>query len=81
MQTNQISGAAVVLSLAAALLSYVEINASRPYKALKRDMVQSGEPLPKPMMEYMIRYERILKAVSLGAILLGVGLMIFRAAG
>lgn len=81
MQTNQLSAAAVIVSLAAGLLSTVEINASRPYKELKRNFSLTGGIIQEQSAEAIIRYERILKSISLGVILLGLGLMIFRIAG
>ncbi|HEY5649075.1 MAG TPA: hypothetical protein VIU33_06220 [Nitrospiria bacterium] len=81
MQTNRISGAAVILAVAAGLLSYVEINASRPYKALKRNSRETDGTGADLSAEHLARYEKILKSISLGVILLGLGLMVFRAAG
>jgi hypothetical protein len=74
MQTNGIAPDAVLVGLAAALLSYVEIQASRPYKALRR----RPSPLGSEEAERMGRYEAILKALSLGVISLGLGLLIAR---
>jgi hypothetical protein len=75
MQTNRLSASALVIGLAMALLSGVEIKASRPYKALKRAVPQTeGERL------LMVRYEAILKAISLGVILLALGMFIRRIA-
>ncbi len=73
LQTNQLSLAAVLVSLAAGLFSLVEITASRPYKALRR----SADQTPKNVRAAMI-YERILMSISLGVILLGAGLFLFR---
>lgn len=85
MQTNQLSAAVVIMALAAALLSRVEINASRPYKELKRNSSQAGDPVsgisPEQTAEAMARYEAILKSISLGVILLGLGLVVFRLSG
>jgi len=77
MQTNRISAAALTLSIAMALFSMVEIKASRPYKDLKSrfNILQEGEKA------LMIRYETILKSISLGVILLGAGLLIWRMNG
>ncbi|MFQ5588387.1 MAG: hypothetical protein ACE5F7_06060 [Nitrospiria bacterium] len=71
IQTNGLSASALILGLTAGLLSYVEINASRPYKAIKK----SGE---KTHFEYQIRYEKILKGISLGVLTLAVGLLLWR---
>ncbi|MBI3595738.1 MAG: hypothetical protein HY203_01130 [Nitrospirae bacterium] len=76
MQTNRVSLASAIVAVAMGLLSYVEISASRPYKDLKRSW-----PLPgsgRPPQEEMMQYEKILKSISLGVILLGLGLLIFR---
>ncbi len=73
LQTNQLSLSALLVSLAAGLFSLVEITASRPYKALRR----SAEKTPSNLRSIM-SYERILKSISLGVILLGVGLFLFR---
>ncbi len=74
MQTNHISPAALLLAGAMALFSLVEIKASRPYKNLKPlfNTLQDGEKAE------MIRYETILKSISLGVILLGSGLLVWR---
>ena len=74
MQTNGVSPGAVLVGLAAALLSYVEIQASRPYKELRR----RSSPLDSEEAERMGRYEAILKGVSLGVICLGLGLLLAR---
>lgn len=70
LQTNAISASALLAALAMALLSLVEIKASRPYKELKRsspaDAAQAG------------RLEAILKSLSGGVIALGAGLLVFR---
>ena len=73
LQTNQLSLEVLLVALAAGLFSLVEISASRPYKALRR----SADDTPNQEQTAMI-YERILKSISLGVILLGVGLFLFR---
>jgi hypothetical protein len=77
MQTNKISLPALILSSAMALFSMVEIKASRPYKDLspRFNILQEGEKA------LMIRYENILKSISIGVILLGAGLLIWRMTG
>ena len=77
MQTNKISIAALTLAFAMALFSMVEIKASRPYKDLKQRIatLQEGE------RALMLRYEAILKSISLGVILLGTGLATWRMFG
>ena len=73
LQTNRISLPVMIVALATGLISAVEINASRPYKAIKR------LPQPNPdQIEAMQRYERVLQGVSLGTILLAVGLALWR---
>jgi hypothetical protein len=73
LQTNQISLAAVLTAAAMGLLSLVEIKASRPYKALKR----SGPPDTARVQGL----EAILKALSLGVILMAAGLLAWRWGG
>ncbi len=74
MQTNRISIEALALALSMAFLSTVEIKASRPYKNIKGGfhILHDDEKF------IMISYELILKCLSLGVILLGAGLMIWR---
>jgi hypothetical protein len=69
----------MLIATAAAFLALVEIKASRPYKMLKR---AAGAERPCAIERfYMQQFESILKAVSLGVILLGVGLAGWRWAG
>jgi hypothetical protein len=74
MQTNTISLVALILAAAMALFSLVEIKASRPYKDLKR----APGPLREGDRLLLARYETILKSISLGVILLGGGLLVWR---
>ena len=74
MQTNKISITALALGTSMALFSIVEIKASRPYKELK----QRFPLLEEAEKSLMARYEAILKSISLGVILLGAGLLIWR---
>lgn len=74
MQTNRISPEALLLGLSMALFSLIEIKSSRPYKDLKRHSLGVSDE-ERIQME---RYEVILKSVSLGVILLGVGLVVWR---
>jgi len=71
IQTNGLSAPSLVLATAMGLLSWVEINASRPYKEIKR----SGCEAHRPFQE---RYEEILKGISLGVMLLALGMMLWR---
>jgi xanthine/uracil permease len=74
MQTNRVSVEAFPVALAMALFSLIEIKASRPYKELK-----SRSPiLNERERQIMVRYEIILKSISMGVICLGVGLLILR---
>ena len=77
MQTNNISAPALILATSMGLFSTIEIKASRPYKELKRRWPE----LSDAERALLTRYETILKCVSLGVILLGGGLLFWRAAG
>jgi hypothetical protein len=77
MQTNGISLPAVVLAVSMGLFSSVEIKASRPYKELKR----RWPDLDGEEQALLHRYETLLKCISLGVILLGGGLLLWRATG
>ena len=74
LQTNAVSAAALLVAAAMALLSLVEITASRPYKELKR----AGAGAQEADRTQIARLEAILKSVSLGVILLGAGLLVWR---
>jgi hypothetical protein len=77
MQTNSLTLPPLVVAVSMGLFSAVEIKASRPYKELKRrwpDLAGAEQAL-------LLRYETLLKCISLGVILLGVGLLLWRAAG
>jgi hypothetical protein len=74
MQTNHVSAEVFVVASGAALLSMVEIKASRPYKDLKRrSTTATGGDVAT-----MRQYEAILKSVSLGVIVLAAGLLLGR---
>jgi len=75
LQTNSLSWASLIVAAAMGLLSYVEISASRPYKELKRGEADWQHDM---RTQNMLQYEKILKAISLGVILLGVGLLAWR---
>lgn len=70
IQTNGLSWSVVIIAVAMGLFSFVEINASRPYKEIKR----SGKA---DFLPFQIKYEQILKGISLGVILLALA-MVFR---
>jgi len=71
LQTNRISTEVLILAGSMALFSTIEIKASRPYKELKR----RSPALRNEERLLMMRYETILKCVSLGVILLGAALL------
>lgn len=77
MQTNKITIEAVMVAVSTSLFSLVEIKASRPYRDLRRRSERLGEEEKSLVM----RYEAILKSISLGTILLGAGLLIWRVVG
>lgn len=74
LQTNQISIEALIVAASMAFFSTIEIKTSRPYKELKRrsSTLRAEEKL------LVLRYEVILKCVSLGVILLGASFLIRR---
>jgi hypothetical protein len=74
MQTNGISPEALTVALSMALFSVVEIKASRPYKSIK------GRPhaLGEEEVGVMRGYEAVLKSISLGVVLLALGLVVWR---
>jgi len=77
MQTNEVTLGVLAIAIAMGFFSLVEIKASRPYKGLKShsDMLTDDEK------RLMLRYEAILKSISLGVIFLGIGMLIWRVAG
>lgn len=76
LQTNTLSLAVIIVAIATALLSLVEIKASRAYKALRR---QPQRGLLEE--QHMLRFEAILKCLSLGTLLLVLGLLLWRGTG
>ena len=60
------------------LLSLVEIKASRPYKQLKRAIGADATTNERGQIQWL---EAILKSVSLGIILLGIGFLTWRLTG
>lgn len=74
IQTNRISVPVLILAGAMAFFSTIEIKASRPYKELKR----RSSTLRAQERALVLRYEAILKCISLGVILLGVALFVWR---
>ncbi|MFQ5580229.1 MAG: hypothetical protein ACE5FZ_06420 [Nitrospiria bacterium] len=71
IQTNSISIPVLILAAAMGLVSLVEINASRPYKEIKRSKQATD-------LHHMRRYEMILKAISMAMLLLGTGMILWR---
>ena len=76
LQTNGISLAALLAAAAAGALSLVEIKASRPYKRLKGSAASGPASTTERLL--MQQLQAILQFVSLGVILLGLGLVAWR---
>ncbi len=80
LQTNDLSIGVVVIAAAAGLLSLTEIKASRPYKALKKtEPGSSGADWNQ--LQITDTLEAVLKSLSLGVIVLGLGLLVWRLIG
>ncbi|MDR4493145.1 MAG: hypothetical protein R3B74_01740 [Nitrospirales bacterium] len=75
LQTNQLSVSVLIVAAGTGLLSLVEIKASRPYKALKRVPEETRTVVD---IAHMQQFEAILKGISLGVMLLGAGLVLWR---
>jgi hypothetical protein len=75
LQTNSISIAVLLIAVSTGFLSLVEIKASRPYKELKRTASGLAGIDRRQITE---KLESVLKFLSLGVILLGVGLLVWR---
>jgi len=69
LQTNALSLAALLMALAMALLSLIEIKASRPYKELRRAGIDNAQSTT---------LETILKCVSLGVLALAAAMVAWR---
>lgn len=69
LQTNAVSLSALLVATATALLALVEIRASRPYKELNRSRSDTV---------HARHLEGILKSLSAGVIVLGIGMLAFR---
>jgi len=76
LQTNSVSSAAILLAVSAGLLSRVEISASRPYKALIR--AAPDKPGADNTQVLIQSFERVLRNLSAGVIVLGLGLLVWR---
>jgi len=72
LQTNALSLAALLMALAMALLSLIEIKASRPYKELRRAGIDNAQSTT---------LETILKCVSLGVLALAAAMVGWRLYG
>jgi hypothetical protein len=75
LQTNQMSIPVLPVAASMGLLSLVEIKASRPYKEMKRGLVDAGKRSESDQIKHL---ESILKSISLGVIMLGAGLLSWR---
>jgi len=71
LQTNRLSLPSLCVAAAFAFLSLIEIKVSRPYKELRRRDASGDDLLAQ-------RYQVVLKSLSAGVILLGVGLALAR---
>ncbi len=78
LQTNQVSFASLLVAASMGLLSLVEIKASRPYKKMKRELHTNGKTIESEQIRWL---EAILKSISLGIILLGAGILVWRLTG
>jgi hypothetical protein len=74
MQTNRLNIEVLIVGVSTSLFSLIEIKISRPYKELKR----GSRLLTEYEAQLMERYEIVLKSVSIGVCLLGVGLLYWR---
>ena len=73
-QTNSVSIISFLVSLAIALTAFFEIKSSRPYKELKRKHERSEIEL-----QLVGRFERRLKLLSIGIVVLAAGMIVLRA--
>ncbi len=78
LQTNRVSLASLLVAASMGLLSLVEIKASRHYKTMKRECDPGGQPIGSEQMRSL---ESILKSVSVGVMLLSLGLVAWRVSG
>lgn len=77
LQTNALAPAAVLAGAAMALLSLVEIKASRPYKAIRRRRHDASER----EAAHAAVLESVLRHLSAGVVTLAVALVLWRWAG
>ena len=78
MQTNSVSLLALAVATAMGFVSYAEIKTSRPYKELKRGNYEQTLSNEQILIK-INHYERILKSLSAGTILLAIALLVWRA--
>lgn len=77
MQTNTASLLTFIVATGMGFVSYAEIKTSRPYKELKRG--KFAQTLSQEqILTRMQNYERILKSLSIGTILVAVALLVWR---
>lgn len=80
MQTNSVSLLAFAVAAATGFVSYAEIKTSRPYKELKRGNYEQALSKDQVLMK-VNHYERILKSLSIGTVLVALALLVWRAVG
>ncbi len=78
MQTNSVSPLAFAVAIAMGIVSYAEIKTSRPYKELKRGNYEQTLSREQILMKVNY-YERILKGLSIGTVLVALILLVWRA--
>jgi len=78
LQTNSVSPGVLLVAVATGLLSLVEIKASRPYKALQQ---LDSQRIEIDRLEMAGTLENVLKFLSLGVIMLALGLLVWRWTG
>jgi hypothetical protein len=77
MQTNSASLLAFAVATAMSFVSYAEIKTSRPYKELKRGNYEQTLS-QEQILTRINHYERILKSLSIGTILVALALLVWR---
>lgn len=78
MQANSVSLLAFAVATAMGFVSYAEIKTSRPYKELKRGNYEQTLS-QEQILTRISHYERILKSLSIGTIIVAVALLVWRA--
>ncbi len=78
LQTNSASIAVFLIAASAGFLSLAEIKASRPYKTLKRTGPGVDGVDGLDWSQVTGKLEDVLKSLSLGVIVLGMGLLVWR---